>query len=983
MAVADANNTDTDTDTDTDLESDQRQQCIVPSPTSPLFHPEWETLLPSTDHIRFFASVDWAASPLGPLSTWDAALRLQTFAVMSDSQAGCLYWGPQKVAIYNEAFVPLAGKAHPMLMGLAFEVGFPEIWPQIKVVFEAAEVSGLAGDVYEIELFVERNHFMEEAFFTGNFNPIRGFSSKVEGFYNTVHEVTKQKITQRRTTLLNRMVGSTRLHSENYPALLMTLLAEYERDISMALLYEIDDYSVPGSQIVNLRGQIAVPQNHPIAPKMANLHNSMEGIIPCLRQAQDEIIDIPVDNKFADIPWRGFSEGSRCISILPFFGGGKLLGFLVVGANPRRPIDDDHHQFMRDLASKVSSIANSVVSVEEAQRRAEQLEKKLEDSDKKIRHMAQNATIGMLRLSVDGRILWANDQYYELTGKSIQAVPQRFQFLDSFLGEDLENAVSAWNRLSEGEEKVSVELRLKKMFIPPIGEPEPGCITSTSFPYKEDGRTTSFMMYMSEISALKWAEQAEARKAEDAFEAKKQQEEFIDIVSHEMRNPLAAILMSADSITKSMAEVREREITEGRLLVALHSNVDSANTIVKCANHQKRIVDDVLTLSKLQYMMLAITPEPTQVQELVDSTLKMFESDLQEKKITATASAENERINADWVSCDPSRLTQIIVNFLTNAIKFTKDESRRDIRIKYGIATSEPRAAFRGDITWAPVDSTSASPRSSLDPDPGQLIYLTFSVEDSGVGMDSVDMQNLFSRFTQANTKTSIKYGGSGLGLFICKRLAEKMGGEIGVVSTKGNGSTFVFYIEAHRAVLEENKPSAVIEFPFPPRPKSSQAGSKVPLKLDLSNIQVLLVEDNVVNQTILAKQLIKAGCTVTIANHGLEALERLRETRLWHENLDGKKLDIVLMDWEMPVMDGLTCTKEIRMLERTGQLIGHVEIIATTANARSEQLQKALESGIDSVISKPFLVNDLLKQMRERLSKVNVRAAPPRVMTS
>ena len=83
---------DTDTDRDRDLECGQPQQGIVPLPTSPLFSTGWETLLPSTDHVRFFASVDWAATPLGPLSSWDAALRLQTFAVMSDSQAGCLYW---------------------------------------------------------------------------------------------------------------------------------------------------------------------------------------------------------------------------------------------------------------------------------------------------------------------------------------------------------------------------------------------------------------------------------------------------------------------------------------------------------------------------------------------------------------------------------------------------------------------------------------------------------------------------------------------------------------------------------------------------------------------------------------------------------------------------------------------------------------------------------------------------------------------------
>ncbi|TVY18649.1 Hybrid signal transduction histidine kinase M [Lachnellula arida] len=92
--------------------------------------------------------------------------------------------------------------------------------------------------------------------------------------------------------------------------------------------------------------------------------------------------------------------------------------------------------------------------------------------------------------------------------------------------------------------------------------------------------------------------------------------------------------------------------------------------------------------------------------------------------------------------------------------------------------------------------------------------------------------------------------------------------------------------------------------------------------------------------------------------------------------------MDIILMDWEMPVMDGLTCAKEIRILETTGQLVRHVEIIATTANARDEQLQKVLESGIDSVISKPFLVNDVLKQMRDRLSRVDDRVVP-RIMTS
>jgi CheY-like chemotaxis protein len=159
--------------------------------------------------------------------------------------------------------------------------------------------------------------------------------------------------------------------------------------------------------------------------------------------------------------------------------------------------------------------------------------------------------------------------------------------------------------------------------------------------------------------------------------------------------------------------------------------------------------------------------------------------------------------------------------------------------------------------------------------------------------------------------------------------------------------------------------------------------------------MHVLLVEDNTVNQRVVQAQLKKAGCTVYVANHGVEALDMIRESDLWHENVPSppnpnpnptpnsplkskpkdeieiKHLDIILMDWEMPIMDGLACSREIRKLQEEGKILRHVEILATTANARDEQVQIALESGVDDVISKPFLVGDLLLRMRERLSFV------------
>lgn len=362
--------------------------------------------------------------------------------------------GPEKVAIYNEAFAPLAGKAHPKLMGQTFQEAFPEIWSNIQPMFDEAERLGLASNVYQIPLFVERNNVKEETYFTGNFNPIRGLTGKVEGFHNATYEVTKQIIGDRRTKMLNSMVIPTGLADKDLASYVMEFLERNPSDVTMALLYEIDDETAPESTIVHLRGRIGVPIGHPIAVEKADI-DSNEGIIDLLRKAGRKITTVPVDDRFDGIQW-GFKEdqgsedriSSTSVSVLPIFGGGKTIGFLVVGVNPRRPLDDDHEQFMQDISSKVSSIAGSVITAEEAKRRNERLEKKLSDSDKQIRDMALNASVGMLRLSIDARIIWANHQYFALTDSQPIEGGQKFLFLDVFLDEDCESAFKAVSKVS-------------------------------------------------------------------------------------------------------------------------------------------------------------------------------------------------------------------------------------------------------------------------------------------------------------------------------------------------------------------------------------------------------------------------------------------------------------------------------------------------------------------------------------------------------
>jgi CheY-like chemotaxis protein len=245
------------------------------------------------------------------------------------------------------------------------------------------------------------------------------------------------------------------------------------------------------------------------------------------------------------------------------------------------------------------------------------------------------------------------------------------------------------------------------------------------------------------------------------------------------------------------------------------------------------------------------------------------------------------------------------------------------------------------------------------------------------IPQDENEMTLLFRRFSQASPRTHVQYGGSGLGLFISRELTELQGGQVGVASKAGVGSTFAFYVRARRCAPPED-PNPIPAHPVDKQAKMISPASlariqKIPDQISKTGIAspsalspppkfVLIVEDNIVNQKVLSKQLRSAGCIVSVANHGGEALAFLQTSRFWQgRELDGEELSVVLMDLEMPVMDGLTCVKKIRQLQTEGTIVSHVPVIAVTANARSEQIVIAKDAGMDSVVTKPFRIPELL----------------------
>lgn len=461
----------------------------------------------------------------------------------------------------------------------------------------------------------------------------------------------------------------------------------------------------------------------------------------------------------------------------------------------------------------------------------------------------------------------------------------------------------------------------------------------------------------------------------------------------------------------------------------IDSNIDAAQTITLCAQHQKRIVDDVLTLSKLDSAMLLVTPTDSQPVTVVQRALKMFEGELQNADITLDLKLHDSfhQLNVNWVKLDPSRLLQILINLLTNAIKFTTTQERKTIVMQIGASLDPPTHEDEYNITYVPVRNQKVGD-STATPDwgHGEPVYIHFVVQDTGRGLTESEIKTLFQRFSQASPRTHVTYGGSGLGLFISRELVELQGGQIGVASESGKGSTFAFYVKSRRSsapvdnteienieFLSQRKGSAKGIRPMSQKLTNSTKFGLGPIKTlpsttqrtvspdssgtSLDVLKVLVVEDNLVNQKVLAKQLRKAGCIVYVANHGGEAIEQIQRSTFWHTNaskpsskpsaspsrsstshnlsttsLEVIEISIVLLDLEMPVMDGQTCARNLRQYQLDGRIVRHVPVIAVTANAREEQIRNTLDAGIDDVVSKPFRLMELLPRARSLISKCN-----------
>lgn len=511
----------------------------------------------------------------------------------------------------------------------------------------------------------------------------------------------------------------------------------------------------------------------------------------------------------------------------------------------------------------------------ELERYREQLEELVEERTSTLMRAESLSHTGSWRYDFkEESLVWSQEVHRIFGVSNTETVTMDF-FVSKIHPDDVENVMGHWNRALEGD-PYTVEHRI----VTPEGVKWVNEIAEISF----DEHHVPLVAHgaVQDITSLVESNRQLIVAKEAAEEAAKVKSEFLANMSHEIRTPMNAVIgMTALALDTALDDKQRNYVQK--------ANIAAENLL--------GIINDILDFSKLEAGRLQLSPVHFKLSDVFSQTLHLINTAAKSKdmRIKVMMGPEVPR----YLFADSLRLGQVLTNLTSNAVKFSHQG---------------------GSI----ILSASLKEESDMD------AVIQFSIADEGIGVSLEKQEKLFKAFSQAESSTTRRFGGTGLGLTISKSIVELMGGEIWLESEEGVGSTFSFTTRMRKS--DEN---AVMESTQDSKKRTRMAVQR------LKGAHILLAEDNEMNQELAAELLRMHGLKVTIANNGQEVLDILKR-----ERFDG-----ILMDCQMPVMDGYMATRKIREQEQYKSL----PILAMTANVMEGDRQKTLMAGMDDYIAKPI----------------------------
>ncbi len=957
--------------------------------------------------MSFCVIKDWAKTELGATDIWSQSLNVSLGTCLSSKVPYALYWGPDFNLIYNESFRQIPGDKHPLALGQKASVVWAEVWDSLGPIMRGICETGESVWFEDSHFALNRSGYLEECFFSFNLSPARGLNGKVEGLINICIETTYRVLNERRTRLLQNISShiASATSVENVYRLAAESIATSPNDIPFGIFYSFNADKTAAKR----EAAFGVKSDHAICPEDFALGAASDllDIAEVIRSKKPKVVELQ-SKKFETIIGATWNEPVRQVLIMPVTKPGELepIGVLVLGINSRRALDDNYQNFYSLLVGQVSNAIASVITIQE---------QATKQSEANFRHLAESIPQLSWIAHSDGFIYWYNQRWYDYTGTTpadmegwgwksvhdqellpsvlerwqysirtgepfdmefpiraadgafrwfltrvvpvrndvgeiinwfgtntdindhktttaaIQKSEQKFKSIvssnmfgiffwntngeimdanDAFLNmvgysrDDLNAGKLRYRDMTPPDYLALIDVELKQIEDTGVSKPiEKEYIRKdgTRVPVllgagKIEGVLDGGICYVLDISdrrkaesQLKSAELISERLAiseKAAHEAAKLKSEFLANMSHEIRTPINGVIGMTGLILDTQLNPEQR---------------DYAETIRRSADSLLTLINDILDFSKVEAGRLEFEEINFDFKSTIRHTVKAFAFLAEKKGLTLTAEvADNLPL---YLKGDPGRLRQVLNNLISNAIKFT------------------PNGYVKLRLT---CESQTAD-----------AIRLRCEVRDSGFGIPKNVMSRMFQIFSQVDSSTARRFGGSGLGLSISKKLVELMGGSIGVESTENQGSMFWF-----TAAFRIGKASLEVDLEQDIVIQTTDSNAK--------RKRILVAEDNVVNQIITVKMLEKLGYRADVVANGRGVLDALRDI----------PYDLILMDCQMPEMDGYESTRLIRASKTLG--CNNILILAMTANAMKEDSDRCIQAGMNGYISKPITAKNL-----------------------